>query len=316
LKPSAIIPRLAMALPTSDKAHLCKTHKALNSHLMRDLFYEVSSEIVVRPTTLQLNTRLSDALRDHLVRLQSIASLWMSPSLFRSSYPSHLSDQRHKRIKSGCEACVLAAIGGNHTMLSDLRASVLGRKKKDHPQAPLLPFIESWIEWTGRGDAIRSESEIVMKEIRKCRRQMQKARRQISEYVSEAASVTLLNPSEEGGEEDCHDIKELIIDLYADRSSDVEFDDEKGKEVEEIRPVFRNSVFFNEAAGTFERVVPEPLKSRKYSASVYGQEANCGASMGEGESEQQQELSSARAQAYRRLVGHEEDGKDEDDDKR
>jgi hypothetical protein len=38
--------------------------------------------------------------------------------------------------------------------------------------------------------------------------------------------------------------------------------------------------------------------------------------MREGESEQQQELSSARAQAYRRLVGHEEDGKDEDDDKR
>ena len=157
---------------------------------------------------------------------------------------------------------------------------------------------------------IRVESDVVMKEIRRCRRRMQKARRQMSahgggEEDTETECSPFINRSEQAAKVNGDDLKE-IIDLYADREGNGGFEDENVKVLEGVHPAFCDSVFFNETAGTFERVVPESLKPRKYSASVYSQEEPCGASFRDWEERNTDELHqllSARAQAYRRLMG-------------
>lgn len=320
LKPSSVLLSLRMALPTADNANLCKTHKLLNPQLIREIFLELSAEVTARQKTLEQNPLLSSILSDHLIRLRSAASLWIEPTLFRTTYPTHPSNQCLPRIASGCEACILAAIGGNHTILSSLCTSILGRKKKGHPQAPLLPFVNAWIDWTGEGDAIRAGSDAVMKEVRKCRRQMQKTRRQTrrdSEAEARTESIPLLNAGEAGEEEHNRNIEDKIVDSYTGRSSEHDLDDdEKGNNTVDIHFRVRGPVFLNAAKGTFEESVPEPVRLRKYSASVYSVEQSHGASSNHetgGVADAQEELSSIlRAQAYRHLVGLDEDEQTED----
>ena len=102
----------------------------------------------------------------------------MSPDIYRWTFQCQPQDERFDRIDSDCEACILAAVGGDVRILQELRASMLGRKKKRGVFPRLLPLVESWIGWTGAQAEVRKQSDLLAREIRNCRKQMQEARRQ------------------------------------------------------------------------------------------------------------------------------------------
>ncbi|PMD24197.1 hypothetical protein NA56DRAFT_643458 [Hyaloscypha hepaticicola] len=62
---------------------------------------------------------------------------------------------------------------------------MLGRRKKGLPRPRLLKIVDAWIDGTGHGLDIRRDSDELEKEIRECRRQMQKARRQRRRNIKE-----------------------------------------------------------------------------------------------------------------------------------
>jgi hypothetical protein len=186
LKLSSLLSRMALNLPFSPgKAKLCNTHKALNAHLIHRIFLEVSAECTTHLQRLNENTHLPAHLESLVKRLHAVNSLWLSPELYRAVFQPMPEDKRFDQAATGCEACILASIGGNHQILSDLRASLLGRRKRSRAHPPILKIVEAWIEWTGRGDDIRAESGVLGKEIGRCRRQMQKARRQMRRNIED-----------------------------------------------------------------------------------------------------------------------------------
>jgi hypothetical protein len=288
LKPFDLLPRLAMTLPCApEKAILCKTHQPLNSRLIHQIFLEVSAECTTRQAKLEDNPFLYARVSAFLLRLHKINSLWLSPDTYCRAFHAPPLAPRYKRIPSGCEACILASIGGNHGILSDLRASILARKKHGQPTAPLLPLVEAWIDWTAHHDSIREESDILKEELRKCRRQIQKARRwkcynitgnmNIAEgdAYAPAASSTLVNDKiDELEVKDENDAEVSIIDFYANGLSFLTDDDH----VEAVHLDFRNSLMFCPASGTFQRNAPVPAGRRPqsvtYSESVYDVEAS------------------------------------------
>ncbi|PVH86630.1 hypothetical protein DL98DRAFT_567475 [Cadophora sp. DSE1049] len=178
-RPESLLPRLAMSLPFGkQKAHLCPSHKRLNPHLIRRIFLQVSAECTTRLARLVSNPYLPTDIAVHIKALQKANSLWMSPDLYRWTFQCQPHEERFDRIASDCEACILAAVGGNIRILQELRASMLGRKKKRGTFPRLLPLVESWIKWAGAEAVVREESDRLAREIRNCRKQMQEARRQ------------------------------------------------------------------------------------------------------------------------------------------
>lgn len=167
---------------------------------------------------------------------------------------------------------------------------------------------------------------------------MQKARRQakgqenagdVGDGSEMGGSATLLSASqdaEEGDENEEYDVEGSIIDCYADHMSiNVDVGDDgtgagaefTAKSSEDVHPAFRNSVFYNAVTGTFERILPEPLRPHRYSVSVYDDEEIGDTSPNnsdDGDGKMQGGPSIARAMAYRRLVG--DDGGEETDRQR
>lgn len=327
-RPESILTRLIMALPgTPDKACLCKTHKPLNPQLIRRIFLQVSAECTTRLARLVENQLLPKDLHAFVKRLQKINSLWMSPEFYRVAFNAMPADARLERVSSGCEACIIASIGGNHQILSDLRASMLGREKKRLPMPRLLPLVEAWIDWTGRGDTIRSESHALGREIRGCRRQMQTARWQKRRKIAEgivgdafdSESANLLDDvheevyeigSSEKSERDEHDFEGSIIDFYANLMSRTTLDP-NAHPAEDIHPVFRDSIVFSPTTGTFRREVTSPGRSQQHS--VYSESNYNSSEIGAPSIRQTSEAglhrrtSEKRARAYRRLIGIEEE---------
>ncbi|KAK2630182.1 hypothetical protein QTJ16_001002 [Diplocarpon rosae] len=258
-RPDTMIPRLAMVLPFTEKAHLCKSHRGLNTFLIRRIFLQVSAECTTRLTRLVENPFLPHHIAAFVKRLQTINSLWMSPDLYRVAFQCMPNDERFDRIPGDCEACILAAIAGNSSILSDLRTSMLGRKRKRGQVARLLRLVEAWIEWTAEKNVLRAVSDSLAKDVRACRRQMQMARRQTRRNLAEGivetddmvapllqhdTTATVLEDQELGERHECEEREELdpegsIIDFYAHRARrDTKIQSDAGN----IHPAFRRSL--------------------------------------------------------------------------
>jgi hypothetical protein len=307
LKPRSLLPCLrSMTHSTPPKAKLCSTHSRLNAHLIHKIFLGISAEC-----TTHLERFLEFLENDHQVlleqkalrdlvrkqhpfvrRMEAANGLWMTPKFYCSLFmPWHAtpSDFRFERIESGCEACILASVGGNHVVLSDLRASIRGRKKRGHPHGAVLEMVEAWIDWTGRGDEIREESSKQGKEIAKCRREMQKVRREKRRGVDDRAmnfekeekdwSETLVGEKsgskevdvEFNGESHGHDFEGGIIDFYVKMLSTAS--PVNGvRTTEGLHEAFRESIVHDPMGKKFYRVGRDGqgLKdTRPYSQSVY-----------------------------------------------
>jgi hypothetical protein len=217
--------KLAMSLPkTPEKAVFCPSHKALNPFLIHRLFFQLSAECTTRLTRLEENPRLAPNLRAFLTRIHSINSLWLSPYVYQQLF--NIPEKEEclvEMVHGGCEACILSVVGANLQMLNDLRASMLGRRKKGLPRPRLLKIVDAWIDGTGHGLDIRRDSDELGKEIRECRRQMQKARRQKRRNIKDGIIENEL-PEEQ---------KPLLSQNYEEEAMPEDAFDMDGKEKDE-----------------------------------------------------------------------------------
>ncbi|EKD20209.1 hypothetical protein MBM_02161 [Drepanopeziza brunnea f. sp. 'multigermtubi' MB_m1] len=252
-KPHSLLPRLAMALPFTDKACLCKSHRGLDPHLIRRIFLQVSAECTTRLSRL-VESPQPRPIALFVRRLQTINSLWMDPDLYRVTFACMPDEERFERVPSECEACILASVGGSPSMLFDLRASMLGRRKKGKHEPRLLRLVDAWMEWTAQGDVLRTASDSFAKDVRACRRRMQKARRQQKRGGQAGTGIETEDPREQLLQNDFYaeehrereesnedDPEGSIIDYYASR---VRRNTGGRTDARAMHPAFRESMSF------------------------------------------------------------------------
>ena len=260
-------------------------------------------------------------------RLHAVNGLWMSPELYRGVFLPMPQDETFEKIESGCEACILASVGGNHRVLSDLRASLLGRRKRGKPHALLLEVVEAWTDWTGRGDEIRSESDALAKAVRRSRHQMQKARRQAMMCVG-GGSLGFNHDHNHGHETksetlvgECNDDQpmkarkrgereESLIAYYAKRMSTSSLVP-TANTINGLHEAFRDSIVFDLESGTFQRIdlgIQNLKTCKAYTESAYSTDSEFGQKQsGHGPS------SEKYAQSYQNLLGIPEEGEEPGD---
>lgn len=265
---------------------------------------------------------LPKGVEDCVKRLQVVNSLWTSRELYRAVFRPKPEDERFDCVVGGCEACILACIGGNQGILSDLRASMLGRKKRGRPQPVLLEMVEAWIDWKGSGEDIRGKSKGLGKEIRRYRMGMQKIRRrarssvknrvkdpfqdssQVLDHAGHGAETDTLvdvddRKKEEMDDEQRAEREESIIDFYAELVSNAD-QLSRTTTIEGLHEAFRESIIFDAESGTFRRINREGEASRAreaYTESTYSTDMESGRARS----------SEQYARSYQNLLGIEDD---------
>ncbi|KAM3070292.1 hypothetical protein ACMFMG_010129 [Clarireedia jacksonii] len=196
LQPPALDLNLDCPLPTSSagyQASLCALHAPLNAFLIRKLYIDVIAECSTRLDNLarQPESRLPPNVNAHVRRMQSLNSLWMSESLYTAAYGTELNV--YERIEGGCEACVLAAVGSDPDVLTDMMAAVYGRKRRSKPHGgwaavhgrkgrskPLGGSMHFWracFKCLEGGEKLEGEARMLGREILSTRKQLQAERR-------------------------------------------------------------------------------------------------------------------------------------------
>ena len=158
-------------------------------------------------------------------------------------------------------------------MLSDLRASIVGRKKKRHPADELMLLVDTWIDPMTRAAEVYAQSEALGAEILRCRREMQKNRRQRKTGApgESPESSTLMSGGlgeKERCEHDEHDVEGSIINFYANilSSTNLVLDPVP---VEDVHPAFRSPMVCTPAAGAICRDLSRRSWQTAYSGSIY-----------------------------------------------
>lgn len=297
LRPTNLLPRLALALQlpfVPGKAILCPSHKQLNPQLIHRLFLQISAESTVRLIRLVSSPELkihpvSPIVSQFIQRIQTVNSLWMDPETFVALFHSR---PKFRRVESGCEACILAHIGGNRQLLTDLRTAMLGRRRKHAKKQPVLwAVVEGWILWTGERDEIHAESESIGREVRIFHRILQLTRRgtplpekyqtkivqgpaEAGEVAEPAREEVEIVEEEEVGEgiddDDEYDFEHSIIEYYHNILSTPSLSVysqptpqlcdstptlknlASQSSLSTIHPAFRESLVFCPSTGTFE----------------------------------------------------------------
>ncbi|KAI4870828.1 hypothetical protein F4820DRAFT_146011 [Hypoxylon rubiginosum] len=191
IHPTAIDPR----------AVLCKVHSALNPWLIRRLFLAVAYEVTVHSDTIRSWKGKKDVpvLSAFVGRIDAIAALWTEPELYRQCYGTPPFESHMVFVKSGCEACILSAVGANARVLADLRAILIDRVERRSPRRDTRPaseprlgrFIDSWIRYFQEERAAKciARSDNVLAELRNARPQLMQWRdRRREEHRSYRAS--------------------------------------------------------------------------------------------------------------------------------
>ncbi|KAI6092538.1 hypothetical protein F4821DRAFT_136621 [Hypoxylon rubiginosum] len=185
LNPDAVDPR----------AVLCKVHSTLNPWLIRRLFMAVAYEVTVHTDTLRSWKDKKDipALSAFVGRIDAIAALWTEPELYRQCYGTPPFKTNMIFVQSGCEACILAAMGANARVLADLRAILLDRVERRAPRQDGRPahdprlarYIASWIGHLQeeRAATCIARSDHVLGALRDARPQLTQWRRQRRETL-------------------------------------------------------------------------------------------------------------------------------------
>ncbi|CAJ2510124.1 Uu.00g060240.m01.CDS01 [Anthostomella pinea] len=201
LRPTNPFKRLAMKIADTfepdlidPQAVLCKTHASLNPWLIRRVFLALAYEATVHSDPLRSwEGRMGiPTLSAFISRVDAIAALWTEPRLFRECYGVPPFDSHKIYVRSGCEACILGAVGASGQILADLRALVVDRIERRQeaysghsPRDPRLGrLVEAWVdhlrsskEERDRAQACRAMSEEVLTELRAVRPQIREWRR-------------------------------------------------------------------------------------------------------------------------------------------
>lgn len=193
LRPSNLFERLAVKLSESyapealpAAAELCSAHRGLHPWVVRGLFGLLAGEVTVRCDRLRRyvsenaegeekgGERL-EVVKRVLGVLSSVNALWLEEEHFATLFGEQAGPWRKlRRVESGCEACILAAVGARGEVLAALRANLLARMRGGEPR--LLRVVESWIEWF-EGD----DREVLMGESGGMARVVREARGAVSD---------------------------------------------------------------------------------------------------------------------------------------
>ncbi|KAL6788361.1 hypothetical protein J3E68DRAFT_136886 [Trichoderma sp. SZMC 28012] len=163
LRPRNLLARLTLGLcghrlPLySEEPRLCTAHKTLDSRIIRCILQLVADECTIqtnRYRSLRLKKMLKPSLEDWMKRIDSITALWLGEDKFRHVFGYPLRSEMPDCVRTKCEACMLAVIGGSSIYLTDLRASVLARQAynteltgREYRRPRLLRVIDSWISF-------------------------------------------------------------------------------------------------------------------------------------------------------------------------
>ncbi|ESZ93796.1 hypothetical protein SBOR_5825 [Sclerotinia borealis F-4128] len=333
-KSSGIIPRLAASLSSlklgEKKAILCPAHKPLNPYLIREIFLELTAECTTRLAHLTPAATASSAdlplhIQELVARMQKLNSTWMQPDIYRQAYQVSPSTPRYERIASGCEACILATIGGDRTIVRDLLASILGRRKKNRVMEGWIDVVRAWGSWQEDSDALTLECTNLGREIGRCRKQRHVLRRAARRAATREQLGGTINPfarnsdsqtlngrdSLEEEQDEKGDVENEIVDFYANMMSQTSLalnasssSTQNLHPEEGVHPAFRGTMIFT---GDFFQNASRAVHEQERRHSVYSRsEYNTSQISHHG--------AAARASAYRKLVGDEENVESDEDE--
>lgn len=109
-------------------------------------------------------------------RLASVEGLWSaSPPIGRPWAARKSADEE----EGGCEACILAIVGGDEDVLRDLWALVAGRTHRRRQELPPVfgGLVAAWFEGLEYGEKVRDEAEALWRVVKGVRRAVSKHKR-------------------------------------------------------------------------------------------------------------------------------------------
>ncbi|KAJ4268799.1 hypothetical protein NW762_002867 [Fusarium torreyae] len=131
-------------------ACLCAAHHGLDPKLIRRLMLLLIAECTERIQTLRTwrqRIAFSDNIIAWLDRIDTVTGLWIGRDAFRATFGYQRASPTDLKVKSKCEACIMAVVGGRPQVLSDLRAGMVQRRDRHRGKGPrLLRLVESWID--------------------------------------------------------------------------------------------------------------------------------------------------------------------------
>ncbi|KAI0850919.1 hypothetical protein F5Y00DRAFT_22150 [Daldinia vernicosa] len=208
------------------RAVLCKTHSVLNPWLIRRFFLAVAYEVTVHTDVLRSwkGKNNHPILAAFVGRVDSIAALWTDPDLYRECYGTPPFESHMIFVQSGCEACILGAMGANARVLADLRTTLIDRterrsshssrssrssrpsrsNKRRTREPKLKRYVDEWIKQLTEERAAQciAMSDSVLEELRKVRPQLKEWRLQRRKELNKSnPAYTELRKTSDGGTE-------------------------------------------------------------------------------------------------------------------
>lgn len=111
-------------------------------------------------------------VQNFLSRMQALNALWFTPNEVRRFFPSTETLPLPPYVDSGCEACMLAVIGGRPDILFDLRASLISRSRTSGKEPRLLRFVDAYLEACEHMDVLRNTSSSLGEEVKDVRKRL------------------------------------------------------------------------------------------------------------------------------------------------
>jgi hypothetical protein len=336
----ALIPRLVEKFTSpSTKGILCPSHRCLDSQLIRRLFLSVVDECTTRVRRFTDSPPSDRDIRAWWTRVKTINSLWTQPILYRYLFNANQGDPEFEYTHSECEACILATIGGNTTMLADLRICAITRRTNHGPTPRIIRILDGWLYWTGMAETIKAGSDPLYLKVRNARR----GRPITQKYDSNPISETINDRRDDrrdykrDGRRDDRDDKGEdrtdqqipesndadIIDFYLNRLSRMSRTHQKSgrpnnDSTHSLHPAFRDNIVFDASTGIYGQrqeedippvpripsIIPEP--KRPMASSSYSR-ADSGVGFSNNTSKKTEwrhdDYAEQRSEAYRKLVG-------------
>ncbi|KFX87162.1 hypothetical protein V495_04375 [Pseudogymnoascus sp. VKM F-4514 (FW-929)] len=315
----ALLPRFVEKFLTT-KAILCPSHRGLDQQLIRRLFVTIVDECTTRVRRFTDSPPSDSDIRQWWIRVKSINSLWTQPILYRYLFNANPGDPEFEYTHSECEACILATIGGNSTMLSDLRICAITRRRNNSSVPRIIRILDGWLYWTGMSEAIKAGSDVLCLKVRNARRgrpisQQRSDRNTIPETVNDNRRSQRIPESTDAD----------IIDFYLNRLSRMTRTHQtsgrpNNDSTPSLHPAFRENIVFNASTGGYGQrqendippvpripsIIPEPIRQRPVASSRYSNDYS-GASSSNNTSKRTEwrhsDYAQQRSEAYRKLVG-------------
>ncbi|KFY26724.1 hypothetical protein V491_01201 [Pseudogymnoascus sp. VKM F-3775] len=314
----ALFPRFVERFIKS-KAIFCPSHRCLDSQLIRRLFLTIVDECTTRVRRFTDSPPSDTDIRQWWIRVKSINSLWTQPILYRYLFNANPGDPEFEYTHSECEACILATIGGNTTMLADLRISAITRRTNHGPNPRIIRVLDGWLYWTGIAETIKAECDPLYFKVRNARR----GRPITQSYSSNTIPVTVNDRTErqipESTDAD-------IIDFYLNRLSRMSRTHQNSgrpnnDSTHSLHPAFRENIVFDASTGIYGQrpeedippvpripsIIPEPKRQPPAASSSRYSRVDSGIGYSDSIPKKTEwrtnDYIEQRSEAYRKLVG-------------